>query len=171
MLFSPPQIDSIHSQMQALRSWRIQLPSIAFYQTPGRIGCNIQIRALNMAAATSTPILRPRDPNTLSNYTAWRSRHITANFEIDFNNKRLTGNVIHQLLSKTQAETREILLDTSFLDISQVKVDGQTAHWELLPRFEPYGSALKIVLETGVAEGNTVEVDVRLLSTYRWMMA
>lgn len=52
-----------------------------------------------------------------------------------------------------------------------MKVDGQTAHWELLPRFEPYGSALKIVLETGVAEGNTVEVDVRLLSTYRWMLA
>lgn len=119
-----------------------------------------------MAAATTTPILRPRDPNTLSNYTAWRSRHITANFEIDFSAKRLAGNVIHQLLSKTQAETREILLDTSYLDISEVKVDGQTARWEVLPRFEPYGSALKIVLEKGVEEGGTIEVDVRLFSTF-----
>lgn len=111
--------------------------------------------------ATSTPpVVRPRDPNTLSNYTAWRSRHIAADFEIDFANKRLTGNVIHQLLSKTRAETKEILLDTSFLDISQVKVDGQPAHWELLPRFEPYGSALKILLEKGVEEGVAVEVDV-----------
>ena len=116
--------------------------------------------------ATTTPILRPRDPNTLSNYTAWRSRHITANFEIDFSNKRLAGNVIHQLLSKTQAETREIVLDTSFLDISQVKVDGQAARWELLPRFEPYGSALKIELEKGVEEGATVEVDVRTTSIH-----
>lgn len=158
--------------MQAFRSWRIQLPSITFYHKPGilslSINCCGQTRALNMA--TTTPILRPRDPNTLSNYTAWRSRHITANFEIDFSNKRLAGNVIHQLLSKTQAETREILLDTSFLDISQVKVDGQTAQWEVLPRFEPYGSALKIVLEKGVEEGSTVEVDVRILSTFlRWI--
>lgn len=145
--------------MQAFCSRRIPLPSIVFYYPPSKLGCNIQTRALNMAA--TTPILRPRDPNTLSNYTAWRSRHITANFEIDFNNKRLTGNVIHQLLSKTQAATREILLDTSFLDISQVKVDGQTAQWELLPRFEPYGSALKIMLEKGVEEGNTVEIDVK----------
>lgn len=143
--------------MQAFRTWRIHLSSIASY-------CNIQIRPLNMAA--TTPVLRPRDPNTLSNYTAWRSRHITANLEIDFSNKRLAGNVIHQLLSKTQAETREILLDTSFLDISQVKVDGQTAQWELLPRFEPYGSALRIVLEKGVEEGNTVEVDVRNIIIY-----
>ncbi|EED21775.1 leukotriene A4 hydrolase [Talaromyces stipitatus ATCC 10500] len=121
-----------------------------------------------MAATTSSSIesiQRPRDPNTLSNYTAWRSRHVTANFEIDFDNKRLAGNVIHQLLSKTQAETKEILLDTSFLDISQVKVDGKTAQWELLPRFEPYGSALKVVLEKGVEEGATVELDISLKTT------
>lgn len=109
----------------------------------------------------ATTILRPRDPNTLSNYQAWRSRHITANFEIDFDNKRLAGNVTTQIVSKTKAETREILLDTSYLDISEVKVNGQTAQWELLPRFEAYGSALKIVLEKGVDEGATVEVDVR----------
>lgn len=40
-------------------------------------------------------------------------------------------------------------------------MDGQTAQWELLPRFEPYGSALKIILEKGVEEGNTVEIDVK----------
>lgn len=43
-------------------------------------------------------------------------------------------------------------------------MDGQTAQWELLPRFEPYGSALKIVLEKAVEEGATVEVDVRNIS-------
>lgn len=110
---------------------------------------------------TATPILRPRDPNTLSNYTAWRSRHVTANLEIDFDNKRLAGNVIHQLVSKTKAETREIILDTSRLDILDVKVNGEAVPWELQPRFEPFGSPLKIQLENGVDEGVAVEVDVR----------
>ncbi|OKL60722.1 Leukotriene A-4 hydrolase-like protein [Talaromyces atroroseus] len=115
--------------------------------------------------AAATPILRPRDPNTLSNYTAWRSRHVTANLEIDFANKRLAGNVVHQLVSKTKAETREIILDTSFLDILGVKVNGKTAPWELLPRFEPFGSALKIQLENGVDEQVAVDVDISLRTT------
>ena len=106
-------------------------------------------------------ILRPRDPNTLSNYTAWLSRHITANFDILFDEKRLEGNVVHKLQSQTNAKSREILLDTSFVEVSQVKLDGKTAKWEILPRFEPYGSALKIELEQGVAFGESVELDVR----------
>lgn len=119
----------------------------------------------------ATTIIRPRDPNTLSNYTAWRSRHVTANLEIDFDNKRLAGNVIHQLLSKTKAETKEIILDTSFLDILSVKVGGKAAQWELLPRFEPFGSALKIYLESGVDEGVAVDVDVRERKTYTVLQA
>jgi leukotriene-A4 hydrolase len=110
--------------------------------------------------AATTPILRPRDPNTLSNYTAWRSRHVTANLEIDFENKRLAGNVVHQLVSKTKAETKEVILDTSFLDILEIKVNGKTAPWELLPRLEPFGSALKIQLENGVDLEGAVDVDV-----------
>jgi leukotriene-A4 hydrolase len=108
----------------------------------------------------ASPIRRPRDPNTLSNYTAWVSNHVTANFEILFDQKKLVGNVIHQLQSKTNAESQEIILDTSYLDIEDVKVDGQLSKWELLSRFEPYGSALKIQLSSGVEAEKVVEVDV-----------
>jgi leukotriene-A4 hydrolase len=105
-------------------------------------------------------IRRPRDPNTLSNYTAWVSRHITANFEILFDQKKLVGNVTHQLQSMTNAESKEIILDSSYLDIIEIKVDGQQSKWELLPRVEPYGSALNIQLDCGVELEKTVEVDV-----------
>jgi leukotriene-A4 hydrolase len=53
-----------------------------------------------------------RDPNTLSNYNSWTSSHITAQLEIDFNSKRLVGNVILKLKSLTDKESKEIKLDT-----------------------------------------------------------
>jgi leukotriene-A4 hydrolase len=109
----------------------------------------------------TTSIQRPRDPNTLSNYTAWASRHVTANLEIVFDQKKLVGNVVHQLESKTDGQTQEIIFDTSFLDISQIKVNGQPSKWEILPRFEPFGSALKIQLESAAKLGENLEVDVR----------
>ena len=105
-------------------------------------------------------ITKPRDPNTLSNYHHFITTHTIANFAIDFENKRLNGNVILKLKSITNAESREILLDTSHLDIKDVKLDGSSPRWDLLSRLEPYGSALKIKLDAGVAIDKSVEIDV-----------
>lgn len=102
----------------------------------------------------------PRDPNTVSNYNNWRSTHITANFDILFDQKKLVGNVVYQFKSITDGESQEIILDTSHLDIGAVKVDGQLSKWEFLPRLEPYGVPLKIRLDTPVKLNGTVEVDV-----------
>lgn len=105
-------------------------------------------------------ITNPRDPNTLSNYNNWRSTHITANFDILFDQKKLVGNVIHQLKSTTDAESQEIIFDTSHLDIGGVKVDGQPSKWEWLSSLDPLGTPLKISLEKGVKLNGTVEVEV-----------
>lgn len=140
MLKIIPQLRSFATKQSSFR------PSFAF--------------ALTRSMAT---VQRPRDPNTLSNYTAWASRHVTANFEIVFDQKKLVGNVVHQLESKTDGQTREVVFDSSFLDISQIKVNGQLSKWELLPRFEPFGSALKIQLESAAKLGENLEVDVSKL--------
>ena len=103
-----------------------------------------------------------RDPNTLSNYNNFVTTHTRANLEIDFNGKKICGCVSLKLKSITDADAKEILLDSSFLYIKDVKVDGRTARWDLLPRFEPYGSALKIKLEEGISNEQTCEVEVRL---------
>lgn len=139
------------------------------FRPPYRLSCTSSVGSFALftpfqrrrMATTTTSIQRPRDPNTLSNYTAWASRHVTANFEIVFDQKKLVGNVVHQLESKTDGETQEIIFDTSFLDISQIKVNGHLSKWEILPRFEPFGSALKIQLESTAKLGEKLEVDVR----------
>jgi leukotriene-A4 hydrolase len=105
-------------------------------------------------------VTNPRDPNTVSNYNNWRSTHITANFDILFDQKKLVGNVVHRFKSITNAESREIILDTSHLDIGTVKVNGQPSKWEWMPPLEPFGVPLKIRLEQGVELDGTVEVDV-----------
>ncbi|PKX98583.1 bifunctional aminopeptidase/epoxide hydrolase [Aspergillus novofumigatus IBT 16806] len=106
-----------------------------------------------------------RDPNTLSNYNNWVSTHITANFDILFDQRKLAGNVIHQFRSTTHGESNHIILDTNNLDIGGVKVNGQPSQWEFLPRLEPYGTPLKITLDQGVKLNETIEVDISVKTT------
>lgn len=124
----------------------------------------------------------PRDPNTLANYHNFRTTHTTVHFDIDFEKKRLTGNVLMKLKSLTESETNEIVLDTrwgvdlsvhitheeiaksnSYLDIKDVKVGGKPIEWNLASRTEPYGSPLSVKLEHGVRKGGDVELDVGLV--------
>ncbi|KAJ9199973.1 hypothetical protein DTO164E3_4430 [Paecilomyces variotii] len=113
----------------------------------------------------ATTINPPRDPNTLSNYNNWLSTHITANFDILFDQKKVAGNVVHQLKSRTNSESREIIFDTSYLEIGDVKVDGEPAKWELLPALGPYGNGLKIELAKGVELNKSVEVGISVKTT------
>ena len=63
------------------------------------------------AAAAAANIHQPRDPNTLSNYNAWRTKHTVADFEIDFEAKRLVGSVTLTLDNLAKGESK-IVLDT-----------------------------------------------------------
>jgi leukotriene-A4 hydrolase len=64
---------------------------------------------------TATPdleIIQPRDPNTLSNYTSWRTQHVTANLEIDFEGKKLLGNVALKLKALRERTEERVVLDS-----------------------------------------------------------
>ena len=121
-----------------------------------RPGIVLSIRNMNTTS---------RDPNTLSNYNDWRTTHTTANFHVLFDEQRLKGRVSLDLKSTTDAETKEIILDSSYLDISEVKVNGQLSKWDLLPRLEPYGEALKIHLDKGVAHSQSISVSIDVSTT------
>ena len=98
------------------------------------------------------------DPNTLSNYEQFRLHHIVVNFNIDFSKSQLTGNV-SLTFHVRRGSSSTVVLDTSYLDILDVKYGGSSAEWELLPRVEPYGSALRV--ETGsVEQGQVIVLDV-----------
>ncbi|KAF1980194.1 leukotriene A-4 hydrolase [Bimuria novae-zelandiae CBS 107.79] len=110
-------------------------------------------------------IKAPRDPNTLANYHNFVTRHTVAEFEIDFEKKVLRGGVELTFESLTEGETRDIVLDTSFLDITDVKVDGKAAKWNVGQRLEPYGAPLTVTLEQGLPKGKTVTIAVKLSTT------
>lgn len=107
----------------------------------------------------ASTIRNPRDPNTLSNYQNWLTRHTIANFNIDFERKFLQGNVVLQLQAVRSEERPPIVLDTSWLDTGIVKVNGIETNHELVSRFEPYGSALKILIDANTC-GTDIELDV-----------
>ena len=114
----------------------------------------------------SVQINAPRDPNTLSNYIAWRTTHTTVNFDISFERKQLTGNVVLQLKSTSLAESKEIILDSNHVDVKEVKVGGvSTKKWTLLSPLEPYGTALKIQLDKAYEKDAVVDVDISVATT------
>lgn len=122
----------------------------------------VPIQSLRRMASSVNP---PRDPNTLSNYNNFLTIHTEVNFDIDFERKNIGGNVALTVKSITDSAAKEILLDTSFLNVKDVVLDGKTPKWDLLPRFEPYGSALKISLEDGVPNGKSVRLEMTTETT------
>ena len=118
------------------------------------------------SAMVSTKTNLVRDPNTLSNYNNFITTHTTTNFDIDFDQKRLSGNVILKLKSISDSKTKDIILDTSYLDVKGVKCkDEPVVQWSLLPRFEPYGSALKISFKKEAELNRLFEIDIQLQTT------
>lgn len=103
-----------------------------------------------------------RDPNTLSNYNAWRTRHTVADFDIDFDAKRLTG-IIHLTLEKLAKGDDKIILDTSHLEVVGVDIEGDEAKWDLASkRTEPYGSPLTINVSQKQLEAASPNLTVRI---------
>ena len=113
----------------------------------------------------TTIVNTQRDPNTLSNYNNFVTTHTTVNFNIDFEKKVVGGKVALTLKSITDAAAKEILLDTSFLNVKDVALDGKFPKWDLLPRFKPYGSVLRIKLLDGVQNGQSVHVEMTTETT------
>ncbi|KAF2663974.1 putative leukotriene A-4 hydrolase like protein [Microthyrium microscopicum] len=108
---------------------------------------------------------RPRrDPNTNSNYEKIVTSKIAVNYDIDFGKKRLEGNVVLSMKALVDG-VKDIVLDTSFLDIKSVIVEDAKSEWTLKDRKEPYGSPLVITLAEGISKGKEVQIDVALATT------
>ncbi|KAJ4319121.1 Leucyl aminopeptidase yscIV [Neodidymelliopsis sp. IMI 364377] len=110
-------------------------------------------------------IRTPRDSNTLSNYHNFVTKHTSVDFEIDFEHKILSGAVGLDLESLTDEDVKEVVLDSSFLDISEVKVDGKNAKFEVGQRVEPYGAPLRITLPSSVPKGKIVSLVIAVSTT------
>jgi leukotriene-A4 hydrolase len=147
---------------------RLLWPSVASAAAQSSVSISLS-SILNIrlfTSGTASNIMAARDPNTNSNYTAWRTKHTTANLTIDFASKRLRGSVTLDLVSQTDRASKEIILDTSYVDVSTVKVNGSPAsHWELKPRSEPNGAPLHVSVPDGADKGATVSVEMEVATT------
>lgn len=100
-----------------------------------------------------------RDPNTLSNHLVFQTTHTDVALALSFATSSLAGEVT--LTMKAAEDTLEdIVLDTSYLSVEAVKVDGKVAKWSLAERMEPYGSALTVDVGREVKRGEAVKVKV-----------
>lgn len=95
------------------------LPVKAFHPSP------MVIRPI--MTSTDPEIIQPRDPNTLSNYQSWRTQHVTANLEIDFEKKRLWGNVILKMKALRQKTEEKIVLDSRYVYCFRTCVQSRPA--------------------------------------------
>ena len=137
---------------------RITLRPGQFTAVP-KSSVNVQLRFFYV------PNMARRDPSTASNYDAWRTKHTTANLKIDFNDQCLRGLVTLELESQTEKQSKEIILDSSFVAVSSVKVDSSDSKWEVKEREEPLGSPVHISIPSGASKGSTVKVDIELETT------
>jgi len=112
----------------------------------------------NMAPTT-------RDPSTRSNYGAWRTKHTTVNFDVDFDAKRLRGSVILQLESQTDRQSNEVILDSRFVHVSTVLVNEAESKWELKDHSEPLGAPLHVSVPNGAAKGEIIDLAIDLETT------
>lgn len=101
-----------------------------------------------------------RDPTTLSNYQSFKVRHTAVDFNIDFSKKVLAGSVTLNLEATNDAGEKHIHLDTSYLDIEDVKINAKDVQWTVHPRVEPFGSKLEISLESAPKTGDHLAIDV-----------
>lgn len=70
-------------------------------------------------------IRMPRDPNTLSNYNNYVTRHTSVDFEIDFEAKKLAGFVELTLESLTSEKVGSVVLDTRYVNEHEDEEKGE----------------------------------------------
>lgn len=122
--------------------------------------------AATWAPPAPTTIPRPpapiRDIHSCANVDELKPIHLYLDWQIDWENKRIHGSVQHEL--EAQRGTNKAVFDTSYLDIHQVQVNGQTTSYELGPRRGPLGEPLHVTIGACKA-GERVTVKIAYSTT------
>ena len=86
------------------------------------------------------------DPCSNSNYKDFQVLNTELDISVSFDKKIVLGQVTYKLTAKTP-NTTSIVLDTSYLKIIKIRINGLPSdNYELVKRKEPFGSPLKILL-------------------------
>jgi leukotriene-A4 hydrolase len=69
----------------------------------------------NVTKNVDVDFTTPRDPNTLSNYHNFVTRHTSVDFDIDFDKRILSGAVELEFESLTDEHVAQIVLDSRYV--------------------------------------------------------
>lgn len=108
------------------------------------------------------PVPPIRDIHSNANVNDIRPVHLDIDWHIDWDAKCIRGTVEHEL--EVVKDTSVVTLDTSYLDIGGVWIDGAEAAYEVKPRNGPLGEPLCV--KTGARKaGDRVRVKVAYATT------
>ncbi|QPG75339.1 hypothetical protein FOA43_002692 [Brettanomyces nanus] len=96
------------------------------------------------------------DPSTNSNYGHFKVNHSTLDLVVDFHKKRLIGSVTHEI--ETLKPAKEIILDSSFLDVKKVTVNDKDTSFQVKQRKEPLGSPFVIYYKSNANDSFTLKI-------------
>lgn len=105
------------------------------------------------------------DPASQSNfYKGAQTKHLHLDWTVDFDKKLIYGSAEHTVLVSKEGLT-EFILDTSYLRIDKVYVEGKETEVKLHPRVPVVGSKLEVPLPSGLKKGQTVQVKIDYSTT------
>jgi hypothetical protein len=118
---SQPRIGRCSTQSPLL-STSTSTPLLAKHMGGGPVFPSQQFSTMHRAPAAmvtkpmtdpNVEIRTPRDPNTLSNYHNYVTRHTSVDFEIDFEKKRMVGTVVLKMESLVDGDAKvDVVLDS-----------------------------------------------------------
>ncbi|KAL0078408.1 peptidase family M1-domain-containing protein [Phycomyces blakesleeanus] len=86
-----------------------------------------------------------QDPSSQSNLSDIKTTHLHLNWTISFENKNIAGHVLLDLVTLKDNVDR-VVLDTSFIDLKSITLEGSPLKYDLAEQHASLGSALTIYL-------------------------
>ncbi|KAK6456049.1 leukotriene A-4 hydrolase 2 [Scheffersomyces xylosifermentans] len=102
------------------------------------------------------------DPSTLSNYQNFKVSQTFLDLDVLFDKKIVKGHVKYDL-TVLNKDVEQVVLDTSFLTISAITINGTAASYKVHPRVEPLGS--KLAIDIPEASGSSLALDIQFETT------
>ncbi|CAE7143150.1 unnamed protein product, partial [Rhizoctonia solani] len=104
------------------------------------------------------------DPVTQSNYAEITTRHVHFDWLIDWKLRRISGSATHELVAN-QDNVKQVILDTSHLEITGVEVSGIPVKYDLKQRHPVMGSALVVSLPSTPHKGGQIALKINYNTT------
>ncbi|KAI8890225.1 leukotriene A-4 hydrol [Backusella circina FSU 941] len=104
------------------------------------------------------------DLSTQANIDQIKTNHVHLNWNVDFERQIIWGNVVLDLVSLVD-NVDKVILDTSYLDIKSVSLNGDELKYEVAERYASLGAALNISVPAIETAGTKLQLKIEYATT------